>query len=50
MSMRLFGGTSTPMMRAIKLSLPLLVAFVAANDANDALALNDFAVFAKFLY
>src|SRR5437764_6940135 len=31
-----------------KLSLPLLVAFVAANNPNDALAPDDFAIFAKF--
>jgi hypothetical protein len=47
--MRLFGGTSTPMMRAIKLSLPLLVTTVCAKDANNALATNYFAVFAKLL-
>jgi hypothetical protein len=28
--------------------LPLLVAFVAANDPDDALAPDDFAIFAKF--
>ena len=32
------------------LTLPLLVAFVAANDANHAFAPDDFAVFAKLLY
>jgi hypothetical protein len=31
-----------------KLSLPLLVAFVAANDPNDAFAPHNLAVFAKF--
>src|SRR6185503_15689079 len=31
-----------------KLSLPLLVAFVAANNANDALTPDDLAIFAKF--
>jgi hypothetical protein len=36
-------------MRAInKLSLPLLVAFVAANHPDDAFAPDDFAVFAEF--
>jgi hypothetical protein len=30
--------------------LPLLVAFVAANDANDAFAPDDFAILAKFFY
>jgi hypothetical protein len=28
--------------------LPLLVPRIRANDANDAFALNNFAVFAKF--
>jgi len=32
------------------LSLPLFVAFVAANHANDALAPDDFAIFAKLFY
>jgi hypothetical protein len=32
------------------LSLPLLVAGVRANDTNDAFALDDLAVFAKFFY
>jgi hypothetical protein len=31
------------------LALPLFVARIRANDADDAFALNDFAVFAKFL-
>jgi len=31
-----------------KLALPLFVPFVAANDADDALAPHDFAIFAKF--
>ena len=30
------------------LALPLLVAGVGANDADDAFAANDFAIFAKF--
>jgi hypothetical protein len=34
---------------ATRLALTLLVPRVGANDANDAFALNDFAVFAKFL-
>jgi hypothetical protein len=38
-------------MRAInQLSLPLLVPFVAANHTDDALAPDDFAIFAKFFY
>jgi hypothetical protein len=31
------------------LALPLFVTRIGANDADDAFALNDFAVFAKFL-
>lgn len=31
------------------LALPLFVSRIGANDADDAFALNDFAVFAKFL-
>jgi hypothetical protein len=34
---------------SIPSSLPLFVAFVAANDADDAFAPHDFAVFTKFL-
>jgi hypothetical protein len=30
-------------------ALPLFVSRIGANDADDAFALNDFAVFAKFL-
>jgi hypothetical protein len=34
-------------MRAIKLTLPLLVPAIRAQDTNHAFAANDFAVFAK---
>jgi hypothetical protein len=48
--MRLPGGISTPMMRAINfwLTLTLLVAFVRAEDADYAAALHDFAVLTQF--
>jgi len=34
----------------IMLALTLLVPFIAANHPDDALASDDFAIFAKFLY
>ena len=59
--MRLLGGTSTPMIRAIyslnrlneldgwRSALPLLVARVGTDHANDAFAANDLAILAKLL-
>jgi len=35
---------------AFTLTLPLLVTFIRANDANDAAALHDFAVLTQFFY
>jgi hypothetical protein len=48
--MRLPGGISTPMMRAINLllTLTLFVAFVRANDADHTAALDDFAMLTQF--
>jgi hypothetical protein len=43
--------TFTPTLHhPIPLSLPLFVAFVAANDPDDAFAPDDFTILAKFLY
>src|ERR1019366_992814 len=61
MSMRLFGGTSTPMIRAIYSSnrlqklngrgsaLPLLVARIGTNHTDDTFATNDLAILTKLL-
>src|SRR3954467_5399308 len=47
--MRLVVGRSTPAIRAIVLSLPLLVFLVRANHAHDAAAPDDFALVADSL-
>src|SRR6266404_4049674 len=48
--MRLVLGRSTPAIRAIVLSLPLLVLLVRANHAHDAAAPDDFALVADSFY
>src|SRR6188474_2796237 len=47
--MRFSPGISTPIIRAIRLTLPLLVPLVRADHTNHALALDDLAVLAKLL-
>src|SRR5437868_3831152 len=47
--MRLVLGRSTPAIRAIFLSLPLLVLLIRANDAHDAAAPDDLALVANSL-
>src|SRR5215831_2187277 len=47
-STRLFGGRSTPAIRAMVLPLPLFVLGVHANHAHDALTVNDFAFVTDF--
>src|SRR5450432_986600 len=48
--MRLVLGRSTPAIRAIVLSLPLLVFLVRTNHAHDALAPDDLALVANTFY
>jgi hypothetical protein len=41
------SSTHPSIHQSISSSLPLLVAFIAADDADDAFALHDLAVFTK---
>src|SRR5262245_21157722 len=47
--MRFSPGISTPIIRAIRLTLPLFVPRVRADHTNHAFALNNLAVLAKLL-
>src|ERR1039457_2047369 len=46
-SARFLGGTSTPAIRAITLSLPLFMFRVGADDPDHALAVDDLALIAN---